>query len=347
MLSRLTKIAIIFGLSVIVSSCTTLSTIKIDVLKPAVFSVPPDIVSVVVVDNALPFRDENVHVISTPKQVLSIDSVWVDNFGEIATKALAESLIDKNFFDSVYYHPVSTNRNYLNPHFGELPNYMIDSLCNVYNAQAVISLEAVKYNSKMIFTDFGESYYASLDVNGLMYWKMYANNGFIMDAYLQKDTIFWDNSDVSFNRALTAIPVLRESIEIIGWHMGRKAAKRISPYWETANRYFFSGGNYLFLRATDLQASNNWEEAAKVWYHIYENAEKRQKARAAMNIALSYEVRGNFPEAVVWADISRKIFEGLGFFNSTMNEKTISKLYYLQLCERNQERKKLDEQFGL
>ncbi len=348
MLSSFFRVVLIAGVILIgASSCTTLSTLKIDVLRPAEYSVAPEILSVVVVDNALPFRDNNVHLLKARNGIVIIDTIWVDNFGEIVTSSMTKSLMENNYFDSVYYHPSALNNDFSGTQIGEIPYYHIDSLCKAYNAQAVISLESIRYQSKMDYSDLGDYYYISLDVNSFLYWKMYSADGVLLDANLQKDSIFWDNAQSDYSTSSMKIPSIRESIEVLAWHMGKNAAKRVTPYWESVNRYYFSGGNHLFLRASELQADNKWDDAARIWYNVYENGKKKQKARAAHNIALSYEVRGNFSEAIAWSDISRQLFEKLGTFEASVEEKNISKYYYIELCERYQQKKKLDAQFGL
>ncbi len=343
---RLAKSLILLLFPMLFCSCSSLTNINVDVLRPASFSVPPQILSVLVVDNSLPYRDNNVHIVSSLDKVIVIDTLWVDNFGDITIKSFGESLKERKFFDSVFTHNKPLKQDYRNPNFGEIPRFIIDSLINAYNVQAIISLESLKYKTKTNIFNLGDYYYTSLDANGFIIWKMYHPNGNVMDASIQKDSVYWENTGISFKLSYSGLPSIRESVEILAWHLGKNGIKRIAPYWESVTRNIYTGGNHLFLRADDLRLANNWEEAAKVWYYIYENGNRRQKARAAHNLALSYEIRGNFPEAVAWSDISRKIFDGLGFVFTAFDEQELSRNYYLRLCERYQEKKKLDEQLG-
>ena len=105
-------------------------------------------------------------------------------------------------------------------------------------------------------------------------------------------------------------------------------------------------GHHLFARATDLAKVNNWGEAAKVWYYVYENGNAKQKAMAALNLALSFEMRGDFTEAMAWAEISHNQFEALSSWRVSSSIKNSSFLYYLRLKERVNEKSKLHEQFG-
>jgi len=341
MLSRLTKIALIFGLSGFLLSCATLSTLKIDVLRPANFSVPPEILSVVVVDNALPFRDDKLPRTYGTDESSEIDTLWFDGVSLIAAQTFANELKDQNFFDTVYFYPTSLNRNIKNPHLGEIPNSLVDNLCKTYNAQAVISLELfnclARYHTKPLGydpSDFTDLYMVYLSLKSALYWKMYLPNGIVLDAHLQRDSIYWESS----------LPSVKDAIQTMAWHMGEKAIKRVAPYWETIERQYYSGGNSYFLRARDLQEANNWDEAAKVWYYIYENNKRKVKARAAFNLALSYEVRGNFDEAIAWAEIGKNLIGGSGLVKES--ESFIFNKYHFDLLNRNSQKKRIEEQLG-
>ena len=341
MLIRLTKIVLVIGLLGFLLSCATVSPLKIDVLRPAAYSVPPEILSVVVVDNSMPFRDAELPKNYGSVDKFEIDTLWLDSLGLFTSQAFADELKYKNFFDTVYFHPTSLNRNIINPHLGEIPISLVDSLCKVYNAQGVISLELfnciARYKTIPLgygSSDFSDLYVVYLDLKGTLYWKIYLPNGFVLDSYIQRDTVYWDRS----------LPTVKDAIETMAWHMGKNAVKRVAPYWETIERNVFSGGSLLFAQAKDFQEANNWEEAAKVWYYIYENGRKKEKARAAFNLALSYEVRGNFDEAIAWSEISRRLFGESGLVKES--DTYLSNQYHLDLLERNYQKKRIEEQLG-
>ncbi len=91
---------------------------------------------------------------------------------------------------------------------------------------------------------------------------------------------------------------------------------------------------------------NNWNEAAKIWYHIYESENKKQKARAAYNLALSYEIRNDFQEAKAWAEISRNLFETLKSIQVSEIERKMAFKYFESLNERFAETEALHKQLG-
>ena len=346
MRDKLLKIFLIIGLLMLMVSCGSMSTLNLDVLRPADVTIDPEILSVAIVNNSLPYRGKNVHTVKTPKGTGIIDTLWIDDFPKIAAASMADALRNKQFFNEVYYHDDVTNI------FGQgnLSEYMlkrkIENICYMYDVQAVIVLENYLYKTKLTLMDLGDIYYGSMDVNGGILWKIYEQNGNLLDQYFQNDSIFWDAAETRYSAVLNQLPRQIAATEVLAEYLGETYIRRTAPYWETVSRKYYSKGHFLFLRANDLHAINNWSEAAKVWYNVYENGNKRQKAISALNIALSYEVRGDFDEAVAWCKISQRFFENLGGLRVSNYERKIVTLYNLQLIERQQQKKKLDEQIG-
>ncbi len=339
---------ILFSLwiGLVFTSCSSLSTIPIEVMQPADYSVPPEIISVLVVDNSYPSISDSANRVDLLGKKSVIDTVYVNDFGLRAAESMAYSLDERVFFDSVFVHPVSFNR----PKNGfpqpDLSLETIDSLLHIYNANAIISLEDFRYNSLIKVEEYPENYYVTLDATGTIFWKLYDADGYILDTYLQRDSIFWDNIVPKSYNSPIVIPELRDALETLADFMGRNYTNRVAPSWKSEQRFFFMSGHYLFSRATDLAKVNNWGEAAKVWYYVYENGNLKQKAMAAFNLALSFEMRGDFSEAVAWAEISHNQFEALSSWRASSSIKKTSLLYYLRLKERLDEKNKLHEQLG-
>ena len=54
--------------------------------------------------------------------------------------------------------------------------------------------------------------------------------------------------------------------------------------------------------ATAYALSDKWEEAASRWKHVYENSSRwKERAKAASNLALFYEMKTQLKDAYDWA----------------------------------------------
>jgi hypothetical protein len=337
----------LFGLLVLLSGCISYSTINLDILNPAGVKFPVEIASVVIVDNALPYRDTAIHEVQTESRRYKLDTLYVDDFGHRLVESLGRNLRDQQFFDSVHVVEVPMNIPGSGEDLRPLSYFQIDSLSRRYNAQAVISLDQYKYHTTTNVVDLTNFYYLTLDARSRSYWKIYnALNGELMDIYLQQDTIFWEGEGYSLNHAFSGLPGLGKAVEAVADYSGAKYAGHVAPSWSTVNRLYFTEGHPLFFQATDFALKGKWDKALPIWYRVYEAGRGKQKARAAFNIALGQETQGNFKEALAWAYRSLQHYGDLGFPAASEWEKQQAKMYYVELSTRLQKKKKLDDQFG-
>lgn len=338
------------GLFLLMSGCVSYSSIELDVLKPAEVVVPVEIASVVVVDNAYPFQpgDSGVHKIKLPSREYSIDSVLVEDFGLRIIQSLGESLETKSFFDSVYVVKQSFNTLEEGKPLALLSPVVVDSLCDFYNAQAVIELGHFDYGTLINVMDFGDQFFATLDARVSAYWRIHNNfSDEVLDVHLQRDTIFWENTGITLGGSVEKLPLIRDALNEAAVYSGIQYSEYISPTWQKTRRFFFKKGHPLFYDASVQAGIGDWDEAGRIWYRIYETGTGKQKARAAYNLALSQEVKGDFDEATSWAYRAMELFEETGGISFSDYEKEMAKNYYIQLAQRLQEKKKLDKQFGV
>lgn len=326
--------------------CASVGSLRMEVLRPAEHTVPPDVLSVVLVDFAYPYRADSVHVMELGDEKATIDTIWVDDFGQKTIAAAGAELEQRAFFDTVYVHPQALNRPPVGRPGLNLSPLQVQRILAEYPAQRVLALEDLSYKSRIGLKNYSGYIVATLDVDAQLLWKMYDQNGNVADVFVQKDSIFWDNMENPLLVEEITLPSVRTSLEALADFMGKYYPDRIAPYWEVQYRPFYSGGHHLFARANDLKKVNSWEAAARVWYYVYEEGNKKQKAMAAYNLALSYEVRGDFLEALAWAERSKALFDDLGTARVSETERKRVGNYIQELERRRDEELKLQLQVG-
>ncbi len=84
------------------TSCLTYQELTIDTLIPAKYTFAPELKSAVIVNNSLTYKKTGIHKVKLPHKKYFVDSVWLENFAQIAVNKLKEELQNRNFFDSVY-----------------------------------------------------------------------------------------------------------------------------------------------------------------------------------------------------------------------------------------------------
>ncbi len=321
--------------------------VEIEVLKPAQYSVPPDIASIVLVNNSYPFRDTSIHVALLGGTLLVFDSIMVDEFPDTILNSLSNELLMRKFFDTVYVDTTNYNKEFLGKPLNPLSKQQVHEICERHNAQAVLAIGAYSHKSFVKVEEVGYSeYYSTLDISGVTYWQLYdAVHEQVIYEKIQTDTLYWDGFGASTQNSLQTFPGIKEGTLNLADYMGWKFADNIAPYWENAKRKLYTSGNAYFLSATDWINAKDWEEAEKLWGFIYENGKPIDQARAAHNIAFSFEQKGDFESAAKWAYNSYEIYSKMNnsLYRAEIQEATI---YYQDLSVRKREYRKLTKQIG-
>ena len=337
----------IFILFTVVTGCSSFSEMNFEVLRPAGYSFPPEIKSVVVVDNSKVFPDTNVNVIMLDDAIIKIDTNKVVDYSSSVINAIKEELLSRMFFDTVYVDTIQYKIIGNRAPLDKLSNTQIQDICEKYKADAIVSLDAYRYANDINIKTSSDYFYSSYDASAINYWRVYnCTDMSVMNIHLQKDTIFWDGFGSSVNSSLVAFIDFDKATHEIGLYLSYQMADYLVPYWEEVTRNLYTSGNMHFLNATDWVNKDNWKEAEKTWNYIYENSSKKAKIKASLNLALSLERRGEIDEARNWTSKAYTLL-------SEMKSETKTRLkiyvfyYHEDLKKRKKEYEKLVEQLGM
>lgn len=327
------------------SGCKTYEIMHYEVLRPAKFSVPPEIKSIVVVDNSYTHKINGIAKVKVDDKVVSHDTVAVDTFASVLISQLKEELLQRFFFDTVYYDTIRYNYDTGKP-LKMLDNAEVKEICSEYGAEAVLALGDVKYSSQINLYDIGEGYYSTMDIRGQLFWRLYDNlTNQVIYSNIQYDTIYWEGYGSGMNSSVSSFPSLKKGTVELADYMGRAFGNNIAPHWEHVKRKVYTTGSPLFVSAAEWLNKENRYEAEKIWGYIYEHGTNLEKGRAANNIAVSAEVRGEVKIASEWAYKSynayKEVADIIGY-----EEREYVKRFYSELAKRLREMKKLDRQVG-
>lgn len=333
-------------LVIIIMSCQTYEVMHYDVLRPASYSVPPEIKSLVIVDNAYPYNADNAHKAIVVGDEVRLDTVRVDSFSTIVIDQLKEEMLIRNFFDTVYVDSTKYNTIESGKQYQALQQSQIINICNRYNADAVLSLAGIAYATDIEVHNMGYEYYSTMDLRGLTFWRMF--DGYSTEALysnIHRDTLYWDGVGDEVNASVSTFPAIKEAVVELGHYLGYTFANELVPYWEPVKRRIYIAGNQHFVNAAEWLNKGDRYEAEKIWGFIYEHGTIKEKGRAASNIALSMEARGELKLAMEWAYKSYDAFSAQGFLGNGDATKVAGQLY-TDLARRYRENNLLDEQLG-
>ncbi|TRX65884.1 DUF6340 family protein [Carboxylicivirga sp. M1479] len=334
-------------LLMMVAACKPYELMHYDVLRPATISIPPHIASVVLVNNAFPFNPDDAHIAHVVGEEVRLDTIRIDSFSTVVLGHLKAELDMRRFFDTVYidtthYNPTASGRPYRS-----LTPTQVDNICKQYKADAVLALAAAEYGTNVLVEDMEFEYFSTMAVNAVIFWRMY--DGYSYEQVysdVHRDTLYWSGAGEEINASVAGFPSMSEATIETGQYLGTSYVDQIVPYWEAVARKVYTSGSAQFVNAAEWLNNDNRFEAEKLWGFIFEHGNSREKGRAANNIALSMEARGELKLAMEWAYKSYQAFEMKSQMGS-YEERESSKKLYLDMVRRYRDQKKLNEQLGV
>ena len=168
----------------------------------------------------------------------------------------------------------------------------VQSICADHEADGLVTLEA--FDSAAGWKT-GEPEGAGSDaeprgrVRVTTGWRMYdCETGFIVDEYHDRDTGYTPDDQEG-------------TVEAMRLSLAAAYARRIAPHWIVVDRLYFGKGCPDLKRAAKLAKRGDWDGAEALWRKAARQGDPEICGRAAHNLALAHERRGELEEALEWA----------------------------------------------
>lgn len=180
----------------------------------------------------------------------------------------------------------------------------LDELCKKYNVDAVLALES--YDTDFIVTR-GRATSGGFYAQGVSRihtgFRFYSCNlEDLYDEHTVTHTMRWRKGGNSILDAIGAMIDKNEADRAISYEAGRIYGTRISPSVVRVQRRYYRKGHSDVKYAARLMESNDWSRALNALHKfINEDHRRRHKGFAAHNLAVVYEILGDYYEAKHWA----------------------------------------------
>ena len=197
-----------------------------------------------------------------------------------------------------------------------LSNQKMQQLCREYQVDALLILnQLVLYNVLESFSsEDGSSYYAYLQAYAQSHWTVYRTNTNRSYSFAVADTLLWE-SDWQYTRtsALSQLPSRNEALLYLAREVGINAAASLMPQWVPAKRYLYQQDNANLQAGLTSFRYQRWQEAITYWLLVVNdeaksNDNKKAAACAAANIAIAYEMLGDYDSACDYAQRAISLF---------------------------------------
>ncbi len=315
-------ILFVFGIAAyIFSSCGGPSrTVSFNVTRPAEITLPAEANTILLVDRTK-FKNGTLNVIegiltgempnddrNAAHEALMTLKSTLDNSPRFNVKILPERL-EGNSMTASFPSPLSWT--------------VVDQLCVNHQADIVVCLEV--YDSNFIVTNgkrtkkkfVGEGAnkkeveYNEFYAQGLGKVKMgirtyYSKNKTIVDEQLVDKSNSWEGAGATPMDALALLISKSNANKYLADMVGEDYAYKISPLPMRLARPFYGKAKHAPEVATGSRFADvaQWEQAIDEWKKGVDKADTKVAGKLAYNIAVGYEVLGEYGTALTWAQNS-------------------------------------------
>ena len=315
-----TKITVLLLVLCLFSACTTLQTISFERLQAADVSYPDQVRTVGVINYAPQDKQERD----------SILGLW-NGDGKVTVESLAREIAATDYFNQVVVcdsalRPVGMGNEEI------FPMSQADSLIQALGVDMLFAVEQVRIELKegsLFHTELMVDVPAVDGVITPLVRAYVSGRNAPLFSISKTDTICWVVSP-----ELTFGQIMQEASDFAA----TLPVSYLLPHWKEMNRYYFDGGNMEMRDAGVYIREQNWEGAAALWQKLYDGRKGKVKMRAAYNLALNYELQGDYERAKEYLDTA------LSLASEGSWEHQLIEYYRLQLDEQARENRMLQIQ---
>ena len=337
---------LVYVVLALLSSCTPVKNIIIELPKKAEQELPQDIQSLVLINRTVDSSYTDLETDSLQNiffaERFNLDTIIKDlQVADTLLKAMGDLLFESGRYDIV----IPENRfipHNQNAFFSEsLAWDDAKHLCEEFSTDAVLSVDMLKtrvitkYDSERFFNPLDNNFYAAAEAQmGIVYealLRVYEpkNENVLLREFL-RDTIIWEDMAGTAQELFQNFTSVKQGLAEAGIALALDFTEKISTSWIPERRSIFASGDDQMKLAGTYIDDGDWNAAEEIWKNIAEkSSSKSTKSKALYNLAVAAEIGGNLDEA---------ISIGLKSYETMFQQQTYD--YLERLKQRKQELKK-------
>ena len=328
------------------NACQTTKTFYIDYLNPAKISFPEELKKIGIVNMVA-----SDYTTQKTKPKWNNDKALLLGDAALLTESLAEHLAEANYFDEVViYDSIIQSAQEEGFESQPLTTEEVNHLVDILQVDFLVAVEDILLRAEKNEYLIGDFILSQLAVETKASMKAYLPN---RASYIFKDqvsdTLYWDLND-------PANYYIREKqlVEEASIYAGERLASRLAPQWKTAERLLYIDGNKTLRKANSWVKENQWDNAFKLWSDFYNASENvKNQMKAALNIAVYYEMKDDFEKAIHWATRAKDLAYKVDEIQNTPSNLIYSAYHYfpiksyLEVLEKRKQNKvQLEQQMS-
>ena len=217
-----------------------------------------------------------------------------------------------------------------------------NKLIQMYEVDALLVLnQLVLYDVVEAFLTEEGGYYAYMQAFAQSHWNVYYADRRPVRTITQADTLVWE-SDIEYTRtqALNKLPNRQEALLYLASEVGTKLGQSLVPSWEPVRRYLYDDDHAYVQQGLEAFRYQRWEEAIHHWQQVANDEsnvegrklkvkeDKKAAAVATANMAIAYELLGDYSLACDYANEASRLFGALK--TAWGRQQQVNTRYYLE-----------------
>ena len=225
-----------------------------------------------------------------------------------------------------------------------------NKLIQMYEVDALLVLnQLVLYDVVEAFLTNEGGYYAYMQAFAQSHWNVYYSDHRPVKTITQADTLVWEsNIENTRMQALNKLPNRQEALLYLATTVGEALGQSLVPSWEPVRRYLYNDDNEYVQKGINAFRLQRFEEAIGYWQLVMGDEEASSKtsktsktpkttkatAVAAANIAIAYELLGDYSLACDYANEASRLFGALK--TAWGRQQQVNTRYYLEQLRAKQ-----------
>ncbi|MDL2255639.1 DUF6340 family protein [Parabacteroides sp. OttesenSCG-928-K15] len=330
----------------LLTACSSMTFLNIETYKPATITFPEQVKKILIVNNAVAQSPDVGYELKMYGVVQDTCKAVADSALYYAVKSLGDAIVEANYFEDVllYNYPIRTDDQYLaDP---KLSQGKVRELCAETGTDAIISFDRLLFQMYKNVIAYPEGYLSGgVRVNAAGVLRVYlpTRQGPQTTAMVTDSISFVEYAD-DLNHLDQIMLSPDESLVVAGRVIGHNSYPLFVPFWKEDLRWYYKGSGTKWQEASAYAKTQKWDQAALLWEQIYRASSGKAKAKAASNMALYHEMKGEFQKASDWSVLSYDLFKTLE--GEEGKNAQILELYKQALSERVTDDTKLNIQIG-
>ena len=223
----------------------------------------------------------------------------------------------------------------------------VNNLLKTYDVDALLVLnQLVLYDVLEAFEGYDGAQYAYMQAFAQSHWNVYyADARRRGQVITHADTLVWEaNKGYTRSQVLEQLPDRQEALLYLASTLGANMGKSLVPNWVSVNRYLYNHDDPHVQAGLEAFRYQRWEKAIDHWQLAIDDEaigdeakgerlkvkgkDKKAAAVAAANIAIAYELLGNYALACDYASEASRLFGALK--TAWARQQQVNIRYYLE-----------------